>query len=330
MRDDVGGRLRLSILDHTPVSSGSTLGEAFWHSTRLAELAEQVGYERYWAAEHHNMPWLASSSPAVLVAHVAARTTSLRVGSGGVMLPNYSPLSVVEQFGMLEQLHPGRIDLGLGRSSGADQIISHALRRSDRDYAPLLAELLAFFRGEFPDGHPYGRVTAIPGEGAMPKIWLLGSGAYSAQLAGAIGLPFGHGGHFAAANNVAAVEAYRQSFRPSPALQKPYAIVSVGVICAETDEIAERHHHAAYVSTVRNLSGTPGPLLSADEIENGPSGEWSLAEGRYVTELFSSHIVGSPSTVKTGLQALAQRTGADEIMIAPSCTGIRIGCGHTS
>ena len=162
MRGDVGGQLRFSILDHTPVSSGSTLGEAFWHSTRLAELAEQVGYERYWVAEHHNMPWLASSSPAVLVAHVAARTTRLRVGSGGIMLPNYAPLAVVEQFGMLEELHPGRIDLGLGRSSGGDQIASHALRRTDQDYAPLLAELLAFFRGEFPEGHPYVRVTAVP------------------------------------------------------------------------------------------------------------------------------------------------------------------------
>jgi luciferase family oxidoreductase group 1 len=316
MRDDVGGPLRLSILDHTPVSSGSTLGDAFWHSTRLAELAEQVGYERYWVAEHHNMPWLGSSSPAVLIAHVAARTRSLRVGSGGVMLPNHAPLAVVEQFGMLEELHPGRIDLGLGRSSGGDQIASHALRRTDQDYAPLLAELLAFFRGEFPEGHPYGSVTAVPGQGTMPNIWLLGSGTYSAQLAGAIGLPFGHGGHFAAANNISAVAAYRQSFRPSPALQEPYAIVSVGVICAETDEIAERHHHAARVSTVRNLSGTPGPLLSADEIENGPPGEWLPAQEQYVTELFSSHIVGSPSTVKAGLEELAYRTGADEIMIA--------------
>src|ERR1700730_17387688 len=137
MRGNVGGKFRLSILDHTPVSSGSTLGEAFWHSTRLAELAEQVGFERYWVAEHHKMPWLASSSPAVLVAHVGARTTSLRVGSGGV--------TVVEQFGMLEELHPGRIDLGLGRSSGADRIAAHALRRTDQEYAPLLAELLAFF-----------------------------------------------------------------------------------------------------------------------------------------------------------------------------------------
>jgi luciferase family oxidoreductase group 1 len=180
----------------------------------------------------------------------------------------------------------------------------------------LLAELLAFFRGEFPERHPYGRVTAVPGLGAMPKIWLLGSSTYSAQLAGGIGLPFAHGGHFAAGNSVAAVAAYRQSFRPSAALQKPYAIVSVGVICAETDEIAERHHHAAHVSSVRNLSGTPRPLLSADEIETGPPGEWSLAQEQYVTELFSSHIVGSASNVKAGLQSLAQRTGADEIMIA--------------
>ena len=316
MQGNVGGQLRLSILDHTPVSSGSTLGEAFWHSTRLAELAEQVGYERYWVAEHHNMPWLASSSPAVLVAHVAARTTRLRVGSGGVMLPNYAPLSVVEQFGMLEELHPGRIDLGLGRSSGGDQIASHALRRTDQDYAPLLAELLAFFRGEFPEGHPYGTVIAVPGQGVMPKIWLLGSSTYSAQLAGAMGLPFAHGGHFAAANSAAAVAAYRQSFHPSSVLQKPYAIVSVGVICAETDEIAERHHHAAHVSTVRNLSGTPGPLLSADEIKIGPPGPWSVTQEHYVTEIFSSHIVGSPSTVKAALEAFAQRTGTDEIMIA--------------
>jgi luciferase family oxidoreductase group 1 len=280
MLGDAGGRLRLSILDHTPVSSGSTLGDAFWHSTRLAELAEQVGYERYWVAEHHNMPWLASSSPAVLVAHVSARTTRLRVGSGGIMLPNYAPLAVVEQFGMLEELT--RQDRPC-RSSGGDQIVSHALRRTDQDYAPLLAELLAFFRGEFPEGQPYGSVTAVLGLGTMPNIWLLGSGTYSAQLAGAIGLPFGHGGHFAAANNVAAVQAYRQSFRPSPALQKPYAIVSVGVICAETDEIAERHHHAAYVSTVRNLSGTPGPLLSPAEIKTGPPGPWSVAQEQYVT-----------------------------------------------
>ena len=165
MRGNVGGPLRLSKLDHSPVSGGSTTGEAFWHSTRLAELAEQVGYERYWVAEHHNVPSLASSSPAVLVAHVAARTTSLRVGSGGVMLPNHAPLAVVEQFGMLEELHPGRIDLGLGRSSGADQITSHALRRTDGDYPPLLAEFLSFFRGRVPGRSSLRQSHGRPGPG---------------------------------------------------------------------------------------------------------------------------------------------------------------------
>jgi luciferase family oxidoreductase group 1 len=182
------------------------------------------------------------------------------------MLSNYAPLAVVEQFGMLEELHPGRIDLGLGRASGADQITSHALRRTDDEYPSLVAELLAFFRGEFPERHPYGRIVAVPGRGALPSIWLLRSS-----------LPFAHGGHFAAGNSVAAIAAYRQSFRPSAALQQPYAIVSVGVICAATDALAERHDHAARVSTVRNLSGAAGQLLSYDEIEAGPPGSWSLA-----------------------------------------------------
>lgn len=190
------------------------------------------------------------------------------------MLSNYAPLAVVEQFGMLEELHPGRIALGLGRASGADQITSHALRRTDDGYPSLVAELLAFFRGEFPEGHPYGRIVAVPGRGALPSIWVLRSSTYSAHLAGAMGLPFAHGGHFAAGNSVAAIAAYRQSFRP---LQPPYAIVSVGVICAATDALAERHDHAARVSTVRNLSGAAGQLLSYDEIEAGPPGSWSLA-----------------------------------------------------
>jgi len=234
----------------------------------------------------------------------------------GIMLPNYAPLSIVEQFGMLEELCPGRINLGLGRSSGTDPITAHAIRHTDEDYPALLAELLAFFRGGFPDGHPYGTVTAVPGRGAMPEIWLLGSSTYSAELAGELGLPFAHGGHFAAGNSIAAVEAYRRSFRPSAELREPYAIVSAGVICADTDEIAKRHHRAAYVSTVFSLSGKPGPLLSAEEIETRPPGPWSRAQEKFVTEVFSSHIVGSPSTVEAGLHALARRTRADEIMIA--------------
>jgi len=151
------------------------------------------------------------------------------------MLPNYAPLSIVEQFGMLEELCPGRINLGLGRSSGTDPITAHAIRRTDEDYPELLAELLAFFRGGFPDGHPYGTVTAVPGRGAMPEIWLLGSSTYSAELAGELGLPFAHGGHFAAGNSIAAVEAYRRSFRPSAELREPYAIVSAGVLASSAD-----------------------------------------------------------------------------------------------
>ena len=237
--------LRLSILDHSPVSSRSTFGEAFWHSTALAQLAERFGYERYWVAEHHNMPWLASSTPPVLVAHVAAKTTTLRVGAGGVMLPNYSPLTVAEQFGMLEELYPGRVDLGLGRASGSDEVTAHALRRSTSDFIDLLGELLGFFRGSFPEDHPFSAVTAVPGRGAMPALWLLGSGRYSAQLAGQLGLPFGHGGHFSPGNNEAAIATYRQAFRPSETLSTPYSIVSVGVICADTDAAAQVHHAAA-------------------------------------------------------------------------------------
>ena len=316
MADRADRPLRLSILDHSPVSSGSTLGDAFWHSTALAQLAERSGYERYWVAEHHNMPWLASSSPPVLVAHVAATTTTLRVGAGGVMLPNHTPLSVAEQFGMLEELHPGRIDLGLGRASGSDEVTAQALRHSTAEFIDLFSELLGFFQGSFPPNHPYTTVTAVPGRDAMPALWLLGSGTHSAQLAGHLGLPFGHGGHFSPGNNQAAIATYRAAFRPSDTLSTPYSLLSVGVICADTDQAAHTIHNAAYQSTVRSLSGNPGPLQSPEELAATPPGPRSPLQERFVSEIFASHIVGSPSTVHAGLQALASRTGADEIMIA--------------
>ena len=309
-------RLRLSILDHSPVTGGSPLGDAFWHSTKLAQLGEQLGYERFWVAEHHNMPWLASSAPAVLAAHIAAQTSTIRVGTGGLMLSNYSPLSAAEQMGLLEVLHPGRIDLGLGRSSGADQITAYALRPNQEDFPQLFAELLAFFEGGFPDDHPFSKIIATPGMGAVPAIWLLGSGTYSAQLAGSLGLPFAHGGHFAGGNSVKAIETYHKSFRPSETLRQPYAIVSVQVICMETDTLAQRYNHASYVSNVRALSGAPGPLMSPEEVEAAPPGAWSPAQDQFVTQVFSHHIVGSPATVKAGLEDLAKRTGADELMIA--------------
>lgn len=310
------GPLRLSILDHTPVTAGLPMGDAFWHSTKLAQLGERLGYERFWVAEHHNMPWLASSAPAVMAAHIAAQTSTIRVGTGGLMLSNYSPLSTVEQMGLLESLHPGRIDLGLGRSSGADQITTHALRPNQEDFSHLFAELMAFFKGDFPDGHPYGRIWPTPGKGAMPAIWLLGSGTYSAQMAGALGLPFAHGGHFAGANSVNAVQTYLKAFRPSETLKEPYSIVSVQVICMDTDEEAQRHHTASYISQVRAMSGAPGHLMSPEDAEAASREQWAPAQDQFVTEVYSHHIVGSPTTVKAGLEDLAERTGADEIMIA--------------
>jgi luciferase family oxidoreductase group 1 len=222
----------LSVLDLAPVVLGSSPSEALANSTELAQHAERLGFARYWVAEHHNMAGIASSSPPVLIAHLAAHTTTLRLGSGGVMLPNHAPLVVAEQFGMLEALHPGRIDLGIGRAPGTDPVTAHALRRtaeglSADEFPQQLGELLAFFNGTFPDAHPYRKITAVPGLGYQPALWLLGSSDYSAQVAGILGLPFSFAHHFSAENTMPALAAYRAAFQPSEALAEPYAMVAV-------------------------------------------------------------------------------------------------------
>jgi len=225
---------------------------------------ERLGYRRHWVAEHHNMPGIASSAPAVLIAHLASVTSTIRVGSGGVMLPNHQPLVVAEQFGMLEALHPGRIDLGIGRAPGTDQVTAYALRRSmdpsADDLPVLLEELRAFFTGTFP------RITAVPGAGDMPEIWLLGSSDFSARLAAELGLPFSFAHHFMPQNTVPALEIYRRHFTPSATLAEPYAMVGVAVVCAETDEQARWLHGPAKLSFLRlrtvSLSyGLPNSLL---------------------------------------------------------------------
>ena len=236
-------RPKLSVLDLAIVGEGSSHAEALAHSVDLARAVERLGYHRHWVAEHHNMPGIASSAPAVLAATLAAETERIRVGSGGVMLPNHVPLVVAEQFGMLEALHPGRIDLGIGRAPGTDGITAAALRRSvealsDEDFPRQLAELIGFFRGEFPEGHPYNRITAVPGVGDQPEIWLLGSSGYSAQLAGMLGMRFSFAHHFMPRNTDAALELYRSNFRPSDQLSEPYAMVAVAAICADDDERA--------------------------------------------------------------------------------------------
>jgi luciferase family oxidoreductase group 1 len=304
------GPAPLSVLDLAPVSAGSTVGQALRNSLDLAQHAERLGYLRHWVAEHHNMPGIASSAPAVLIAHLAGVTSTIRVGSGGVMLPNHQPLVVAEQFGMLEALHPGRIDLGIGRAPGTDPVTAHALRRSadpSADDLPVqLAELLAFFRGTYP------RITAVPGAGSMPEIWLLGSSGFSARLAAELGMPFSFAHHFMPQNTEPALELYRRAFRPSPALSEPRTKIGVAVVCAPTDEEARRLHQSARLSFLRLRSGRPSRLPSPEE---AAAYEYTPDQLAFVDSWTASHVVGAPETVRAGLLALRERTGADELML---------------
>jgi luciferase family oxidoreductase group 1 len=304
------GRVPLSVLDLAPVATGGTVGDALANSIDLARRVEKLGYLRHWVAEHHNMPGIASSAPAVLIAHLAAATTALRVGSGGVMLPNHQPLVVAEQFGMLEALHPGRIDLGIGRAPGTDRVTAYVLRRSldpaAEDLRAQLAELLAFFAGTYPG------VTAVPGAGTTPAVWLLGSSDYSARLAGELGLPFSFAHHFAPHNTIPALEIYRRSFQPSEALAAPYAMVGVAVVCADTDEQARWIHGPAKLSFLRLRSGRPSTFPSPEEAADYA---YTRSEREFIDGWTATHVVGSPRTVRDGLAALQQRTQADELML---------------
>jgi luciferase family oxidoreductase group 1 len=304
------GAAPVSVLDLAPVATGSTVGEALRNSVDLAQHVERHGYLRHWVAEHHNMPGIASSAPAVLIAHLASVTTTLRVGSGGVMLPNHQPLVIAEQFGMLEALHPGRIDLGIGRAPGTDQITAYALRRlldaSADDLPTQLAELLAFFEGTFP------QITAVPGNGQKPAIWLLGSSDFSARLAGELGLPFSFAHHFMPQNTIPALELYRRSFQPSATLEEPYTMVGVAVVCAEDDEQARWLHGPAGLSFLRLRTGRPSTLPSPEEAAVHP---FSPPERAFVENWTATHIVGSPDTVRERLCALQADTAADELML---------------
>ena len=300
----------LSVLDLAPVEDGTTPGQALAQTTELARRTEALGYQRFWVAEHHNMPGIASSAPAVLVAHLAANTSTIRVGSGGVMLPNHAPLVVAEQFGTLEALHPGRIDLGIGRAPGTDQLTAMALRRSmaglsAKDFPRELTDLIRFFAGDH-------RIIASPGAGDMPAIWLLGSSGYSAQLAGLLGLPFSFAHHFSSVNTLPALKLYRDHFQPSQWLERPYAMVAVSVVCADTEEQARWLAGPAMLSFLRLRQGRPARLATPDEAAAYPytDAEREVAEGR-----LDGQALGSPDTVHKQLSELVSRTGADELMI---------------
>jgi luciferase family oxidoreductase group 1 len=309
----------LSVLDLAPVTQGSTPAQALAHSLELARLAEHLGYRRLWVAEHHNMPGIASSSPPVLIAHLAASTSSLRIGAGGVMLPNHAPLVVAEQFGMLEALHPGRIDLGIGRAPGTDPVTAAALRRNPAavhadEFPAQFAELLSYFEGTHP------QITAVPGRGYRPALWLLGSSDYSAYVAGVLGLPFSFAHHFASSNTLAAVAAYRSAFRASEDLDRPYVSLGVPVICAETTERARWLSRPSALSFVRLRQGRPMLLATPEEAAEYV---FTPSEHQLVRNWTSPLVVGDPGEVRRGLYALADQTGADELMITTMVHGHR-------
>ncbi|TVX93612.1 LLM class flavin-dependent oxidoreductase [Paenibacillus agilis] len=303
----------LSVLDLSPIVEGSTAAESFRRTADLARHAEAWGYQRYWLAEHHNMPGIASSATSVLIGHVAANTTTIRVGSGGIMLPNHAPLVIAEQFGTLESLYPDRIDLGLGRAPGSDQLTAQALRRdtgrNGQEFPELLDELRNYLR---PASPLENRVRAVPGEGLRIPIWLLGSSGFSARLAGDLGLPFAFASHFSPENTRPALEVYRNHFQPSEVLDAPYVIVTVNAIAADTDEEAERLATSAqqqFLSIIRNRpQKLQPPVDSMDE-------HWSEYEKMLVQRTLSTSIIGSPTTVKRKLTELVEATNANEIML---------------
>jgi luciferase family oxidoreductase group 1 len=311
--------LRLSVLDLSPVSSGSSVGDALRSSINLARRVEQLGFHRYWVAEHHNMPGIASSSPAVLLAHLAMVTSTLRLGSGGVMLPNHAPLAIAEQFGMLEALHPGRIDLGVGRAPGTDPTTARALRGSrlaeSDDFLARLGELFAFFRDSFPAGHPYSNIRAVPGAGHQPDIWILGSSEFGAQLAGELGLPYSFAHHFAMGGTEQALDQYRASFVPSAMLVEPYAMIGVQVVCAPTEEEARYLAGASALGFLRLRQGRPGTMPTPEEaasVDLGP------AERAAIDQRLGSAIIGTPDQVAIRLSALATKYGLEELMVTTS------------
>jgi len=301
-----------SILDLSPIHAGSTAGEALRRSLDLVRLAEQLGYQRYWVAEHHNMPGIASAATAVVIGHLAAGTKKIRVGSGGVMLPNHAPLVIAEQFGTLAALHPGRIDLGLGRAPGTDQLTARALRRGRADSADTFPQDVAELQGYFRRAQPGQAVRAVPGEGQDVPIWLLGSSLFSAQLAARLGLPFAFASHFAPDQLMEALELYRQNFVPSEALPRPYAMAAIGVYAAESDRSAERLFTSLQQSFLNLRRGVPSELPAPVD-DMGPL--WSLLESRQVNHAFREAVVGDPTTVKKGLTEFIQRMGVDELMV---------------
>jgi len=307
----------LSILDLSPVSAGSTAAQALRNSLDLARAADALGFTRYWVAEHHNLPAIASSAPEIMIGQIAAATAHLRVGSGGVMLPNHAPLMVAERFKVLEALFPGRIDLGLGRAPGTDPATSYMLRRrqgisEEDDFLERFNELMLLETRGFPAGHPFHNVRAMPADVPLPPIFLLGSSDYSAQLAGQIGAAFSFAHHFATFDAAEAMRLYRDNFRASASHATPYAILATHVVCADSDAEAERLAATVDLNFVRRAKGEYLPLASpaeAAEYAYTPADRARIAQNR------ARMAVGSPATVLARLKPLIESTKVDELMV---------------
>ena len=303
----------LSVLDLSPIRAGETAADALRHTLDLAQHVERLGYRRFWLAEHHNMSSIASAATAVVIGHVAQGTKTIRVGAGGVMLPNHAPLVIAEQFGTLESLFPGRIDLGLGRAPGADQLTAHALRRTlagDIDRFPNdVLELMGYFA----PAEPGQRVRAVPGAGLSVPIWILGSSTYGAQLAGALGLPFGFASHFAPEQMMDAIKLYRDRFSPTGHIEKPYVMLGFNVLAAESDAEADYLHSSARRTYLNRALGRPTQLEPPiDDFESTLSPQ----EAAFLKQRPFAGAVGGRQTLRAGIKSFLAQTGADELIIA--------------
>ncbi|PLT32482.1 LLM class flavin-dependent oxidoreductase [Bacillus sp. V5-8f] len=308
-------KIELSVLDPSPILKGGSAELSLHNTLDLAQKAEKWGYNRYWLAEHHNWVGMASSASPIVIGRVASVTERMRIGSGAMLLSHYSPLSVAEQFGTLEAFFPGRIDLGLGRAPGTDQFTANVLRQrvaGEPEFDERLQELIAYLYGSGTTmrngSHSF---HAIPGEKTNVPIWLLGSGLYSAELAGMLGLPFSFAGHFAPGNMMEAINLYRERFRPSSFLEKPYVLLAVQVVAADDERKAQRLATSMYQKFLLLTRGQPSPILPpVDDMDQ----HWSEQERKIVEEQLFTSIIGDPAGVKQQLHELIEKTGADEIM----------------
>jgi len=307
-------RLPLSILDLVPVGAGTRAADAVRRAVDLAQLAERTGHTRLWFAEHHGMPAVASAAPEVLIAHIAAHTKTLRVGSGGVMLPNHAPLRVAEAFRTLSALHPGRIDLGLGRAPGSDVLATRALRAFDGEQFPALLDELLTWSGErqLPADHPMAALHAMPGDAPLPPIWMLGSSGASAQLAGGLGMGYSFASHFSPTPATPAFEAYRDAFVPSRQFTEPHAILGVAMVCAPTAEEADHLASSMDLAWLRIRQGRFEPLPSPEEARAYP---YTETDRRVIAVYRQLAVVGDPAFVADEIERRAKRCGASEVMV---------------